>query len=146
MLGAFDALALIVVGCLWGCTNPILRRASLSLPNEENSHSSETLENQQSVTQTILLALAKFRHVSVYLPYLLNQSGSLLFYYVLSRSSISLAVPVCNGLSLVFAVTTSYFLGERVDKPFQAAMGAALVISGVALCVFSQPSNEVADQ
>lgn len=135
---ALEVAALFLVGCLWGCTNPFLRRASTDegYPEVAETNKAEPSEGgAASLTRTIVSSLSKFRHARVYLPYLLNQSGSLVFYVLLSRSSLSLAVPVCNALALVASVATSRCLGERVNKPRQAVVGAALVVAGVAICL-----------
>lgn len=156
MPSIFEVLSLILVGAMWGTTNPFLRQqakkengassGSNSSSNTDSSTSpSSSAHNaaaaaadhvpQQSLIQSILSSLAKFRRFGVWIPFLLNQSGSILFYYSLANSEISLAVPICNGLALLFSIATSHFLGERVDQPFRTMVGATLVVGGVALCL-----------
>jgi hypothetical protein len=52
-----------------------------------------------------------------------------------------MAVPVCNAMALVFSFGTSFLLGEPIEKPFLAALGASLVLAGVTICVSSQEYN-----
>ena len=86
--------------------------------------------------QFLRVQLSKFRHVSVWLPYVVNQSGSLLFYVTLSQTDISIAVPACNALSLVFSIGTSWFvLKEPIERPIHTLIGATLVMVGVAICI-----------
>ena len=92
--------------------------------------------------QVLRASATKFLNVRVWLPYALNQSGSILFYLVLSRSDLTLAVPICNALSLVFSIVTSFALGESVDKPARAVIGSALVMVGVGICVNSRENQE----
>ena len=87
---------------------------------------------------TVKRSLSKFRQVRVWLPYALNQCGSVLYYFLLASSDLSVAVPVCNALSLVFSCITSYLLGERVDQPIKAIFGSAFVMAGVAICMSCQ--------
>ena len=61
-----------------------------------------------------------------------------MYYILLASSDLTLAVPICNGLALVFSCLTSVALGEQVDKPFRAFLGAALVMLGTALCMVTQ--------
>ena len=68
----------------------------------------------------------------------LNQSGSILYYKLLATSDLSLSVPVCNALALVFSSATSFLLGERVDRPVAAIFGSLLVTLGVAICMASK--------
>jgi hypothetical protein len=75
------------------------------------------------------------------LPYILNQSGSIVFYILLANSDLSLAVPICNALALVFSFITSYMLGEPIHKPIQTFLGASLVLVGVTICVSSSSSS-----
>ena len=53
----------LLVGALWGCTNPFLRSGSKGILKENNS---KTLLNCRFV-----------------IPFALNQSGSLVYYYLL---------------------------------------------------------------
>ena len=75
-----DSLSMILVGALWGCTNPLLRKGSV-----------EVDENQR------LSSLKALLNVKIWLPYLMNQSGSIVFYILLANTELSLAVPICNA-------------------------------------------------
>lgn len=136
----------ILVGVLWGCTNPLLRKGSTETntkatnsPDLQQQHGTEDNNNKKKNNKTlwsqIAKALSKFRYMGVWLPYLLNQLGSILYYKVLAETDLTLAVPICNSLTLLFSIITSIILGERVDKPVQAMIGSALVMVGVGLCV-----------
>jgi drug/metabolite transporter (DMT)-like permease len=126
----------ILVGVLWGCTNPLLRKGSTQTKTKAKTDSSAVEYGEdRTLLSKITKALSKFRYIGVWLPYLLNQSGSLLYYKVLADSDLTLAVPICNSLALLFSIVTSFVLGERVDKPVQAMIGAALVMVGVGLCI-----------
>ena len=126
-----DLASMVLVGALWGCTNPILRQGSVEAEKQRSARSS----SPKSFLQSSLMAFLNFR---VWLPYLLNQSGSIVFYVLLANSDLSLAVPICNALALVFSFVTSGLLGESIDKPVRSFLGAALVLVGVTICVSSQ--------
>jgi drug/metabolite transporter (DMT)-like permease len=147
MSNLINTCAIVLVGCLWGCTNPLLRRASISTEVDDKKAAPIRLtadEASHSVFQRIMFTVNDFRRVQIYLPYLCNQLGSFVFYLVLSRTNLSLAVPVCNALALVFSVATSYYLGERVDKPIQTLIGAAMVVAGVKVCLAALSQHVVA--
>ena len=130
-----DLASMVLVGALWGCTNPILRQGSVEAEKQQSVSS----RRPRSFLKSSLLAFLNFR---VWLPYLLNQSGSIVFYILLANSDLSLAVPICNALALVFSFLTSAMLGESIDKPVRSFLGAALVLVGVTICVSSQGQDE----
>jgi drug/metabolite transporter (DMT)-like permease len=131
-----DVLSLVLVGACWGCTNPLLRASSATNPTAPTTGTAS--DPKATFAQSVVSSLSKFRRVSVWLPYVVNQAGSLLYYFALSQSDLSVAVPVCNALALVFSIATSYFMGERVDQPLRTMLGATLVMGGVAVCLVSR--------
>jgi type II secretory pathway component PulL len=147
-----EAASLVVVGALWGCTNPLLLRGSnkIAADNKNSAFTSSTGKDSVVVQQkdeesrpTLVEQLTKFRHITVWLPYALNQCGSLVFYLTLSQSTgLSLAGPACNALALVFSVVTSWYIGETIRRPVSTVVGAALVMVGVAICCASQHQHE----
>mmetsp|Transcript_18751 Transcript_18751/g.28919 ORF Transcript_18751/g.28919 Transcript_18751/m.28919 type:complete len:170 (+) Transcript_18751:256-765(+) len=158
MLTPKDLFSILVVGAFWGCTNPFLRRGAATAtagvdkddkddsPNTtkketKNQEHTKSTTSSSSLGSTVLSSLQKFRRWEVWVPYLFNQCGSLFFYYLLANSNLTVAVPVCNALSLVFSIVTSFYLGERVDKPLRAIFGATLVTGGVAICVAASSSS-----
>mmetsp|Transcript_21723 Transcript_21723/g.62290 ORF Transcript_21723/g.62290 Transcript_21723/m.62290 type:complete len:165 (-) Transcript_21723:1047-1541(-) len=147
MVGWGDVLSAVLVGAVWGCTNPFLRRGSVN-NDEDGGRSRNGMGDKVAADdvdqpntnkhKSILQSLLRFQRVGVWLPYLLNQSGSILYYKLLATSDLSLSVPVCNALALVFSSATSFILGERVDRPVAALFGALLVTLGVAICMASK--------
>uniref|UniRef100_A0A8C5LUK9 Transmembrane protein 234 n=1 Tax=Leptobrachium leishanense TaxID=445787 RepID=A0A8C5LUK9_9ANUR len=104
-LSATDLLSLILVSILWGATNPFLRKGAEGL---------ERVKEQRSVRQFLSEArflVSNWRYV---IPFMLNQSGSVVFYLTLASAELSLAVPVCNSLALVFTTVTGKLLGEDI--------------------------------
>ena len=117
-----QALALILVGALWGCTNPLLRQGAVAAADEN-----------------LWRRLTQWR---VWVPYLLNQAGSVLYYWTLGQSDLSLAVPICNALALVFSIVTSVFVvGEELRRPVGTVSGAVLVLVGVSMCLHDVNNN-----
>jgi multidrug transporter EmrE-like cation transporter len=140
MLSPFEIISLLLVGATWGCSNSLLRKGSTESIQTKNNNIAAT-KNVQPIEQSNWITflkdqLFKFRNISVWLPYIINQSGSILFYITLSQTDLSLAVPVCNALALVFSIITSWFiLNEPVDRPIPTVIGAIFVMIGVAICV-----------
>mmetsp|Transcript_20550 Transcript_20550/g.29814 ORF Transcript_20550/g.29814 Transcript_20550/m.29814 type:complete len:170 (-) Transcript_20550:514-1023(-) len=148
-LGWHETMSFVLVGAVWGCTNPFLRKGSADDEQEQQPNNTKKNGDNKDINQnggqnaesserkSILNSLSRLRRVGVWLPYLLNQGGSLLYYRLLAESDLTLSVPISNALALLFSALTSFFLGERLDKPYRAALGAAFVLVGVGICLLS---------
>ena len=99
------------VGLIWGITNPFLEQGAKAMPSED--------PNKQENSRFFLVRWAFFvfdllLNYKFAIPFLLNQLGSVLFYYALGNSSIwrvvliwldiTFIVPVSNCISF----TTTY--------------------------------------
>jgi hypothetical protein len=129
-----DLMSMVLVGALWGCTNPLLRKGAVEAADTTNT-------SKTSADSFLRSSLRSFLNIKVWLPYALNQSGSIVFYILLANSDLSLAVPTCNALALLFSFVTSVLLGEPIEKPMQTFVGASLVLLGVTICVSTQESS-----
>lgn len=131
-----QAASLVLVGLLWGCTNPLLRSGSLGVNSDATSTTTTNDDaSTRPTTAQFLVGLRKLSNVKVWLPYLLNQLGSVVFYVCLSQSDLSLTVPVCNSLALLFSIGTSLYLGESLDAPVRVVMGSVLIMAGTMVCL-----------
>lgn len=125
-------LCYLLVGMLWGCTNPFIKRAQ----THSNSLPSNKGNNNNNGSGTIGMLRRLFNDPKVYIPYSINQSGSFLFYFLLSKEPVSRAAPICNALTFIFtAITGFYILGEKVSRPILLIVGIALVIIGTFICI-----------
>ena len=138
-----DFLSMILVGAFWGCTNPLLRKGTVEVTSSNDSENAD----QKSESEASFLAsfLKAFLNIKVWLPYVLNQSGSLVFYILLAKSDISMAVPICNAMALLFSFVTSILLGEPIKNPLRTAVGASLILIGVTICVSSKEQENEHD-
>ncbi|KAG7336592.1 putative transmembrane family 234 protein [Nitzschia inconspicua] len=139
---SLDILSMILVGALWGCTNPLLRRGTMESGNVDDQNRNNNFNDKQPTTTSSLSLLRSFLRFQVWLPYALNQSGSIVFYILLAKSDLSLAVPVCNAFALVFTFVTSWYLGEPLHRPIQTVLGTFLIMLGVTICVQSTTMEE----
>uniref|UniRef100_A0AAY4A828 Transmembrane protein 234 n=1 Tax=Denticeps clupeoides TaxID=299321 RepID=A0AAY4A828_9TELE len=131
-MGVSELLCLLLVSALWGGTNPLLKRATEGI---------ERLERSGVALQ--LLAEVKFLLLNVryLLPFLLNQSGSVLYYFTLASTELSLAVPVVNSLTFLFTLLVGGLLGEDVGGK-GSVCGMLLTMLGISLCVLSSVSED----
>ncbi|XP_029395943.1 transmembrane protein 234 isoform X2 [Mus pahari] len=142
-----QVLALVLVAALWGGTQPLLKRASSGLQQvRERTWARQLLQEMKTL----------FLNTEYLMPFLLNQSGSLLYYLTLASTEVSLlyfaypsderpkgrkepdltlAVPICNSLAIVFTLIVGKVLGEDIGG--KAVAGMVLTITGITVCITS---------
>ncbi|XP_053310740.1 transmembrane protein 234 [Spea bombifrons] len=130
-LSAEDLFSLIVVSFLWGATNPFLRKGAEGLEGVKEERSLKQLLSEAS------FLISNWRYV---IPFLLNQSGSVIFYLTLASAELSMAVPICNSLALVFTMVTGKVLGENIGGG-RAVLGLFLTTLGISICVASSVND-----
>ena len=118
-------LSYLIVGVLWGCTNPFIKHAQAKHSDKHNNG--------------ILHILKRFfTDPFLFLPFLLNQSGSFFFYYIISTQPISVASPICNALSFIFTAITGYwFFKEDLHSFGMLAIGIFFILLGSYICITS---------
>lgn len=120
------------VGLLWGVTNPLIKRGSSGLQTDKKPKSGKNkLFRVFSEVKSILL---RWQYI---VPFLLNQSGSLLYVHALQDSEISLAVPITQSCTFLFTTLTALCLGEQMPNQ-RAFIGIALISIGINICIYSK--------
>ncbi|XP_058471963.1 transmembrane protein 234 isoform X1 [Solea solea] len=127
MVTVVDLLSLLLVSVLWGCTNPFLKRGTEGIENVAETN---------RVSQLLAEVKFLFLNVKYLVPFLLNQSGSLIYYYTLSTTELSVVVPVANSLTFLCTLLTGKLLGEEFGGK-SAVAGMFLTMAGVTLCIIS---------
>ncbi|XP_013396674.1 transmembrane protein 234 [Lingula anatina] len=130
MTSVANAVWLTFVAFLWGATNPFIKRGSAGI---------EKIKRKNAALQ--FLAEIKFLVCSwkYMVPFLINQSGSVVYYLTLASADLSQAVPITNSLTFLFTTLSGTFLGEKVGGK-ETYLGMLLVILGVSLCVMDKAS------
>ena len=124
-------LGCVIVGALWGATNPILK---------QNTNDVTHIKRDGAVAQFLAEMRYTFTNIGFIVPFALNQLGSLLFVKLLGEAPLSIAVPACNALTFVFTAGVGWMLGERSKRPARVAAGIGLVLAGLTMCVHSKTS------
>ncbi|NP_001355186.1 transmembrane protein 234 isoform 4 precursor [Mus musculus] len=117
-----QVLALVLVAALWGGTQPLLKRASSGL---------EQVRERTWAWQLLQEIKALFGN---------TESGSLLYYLTLASTDLTLAVPICNSLAIVFTLIVGKVLGEDIGGK-EAVAGMVLTITGITVCITSSVSK-----
>ena len=118
-------ICMFVVALVWGCSNPFLKRGSEGV---------QQVRGNNWLHQLLLELNFLVTNCCYTVPFLINQSGSVLYYLTVARLDISLAVPIVNSLTVLFTAVVGLILGERV-RSGRSYIGMALVLAGVTLCL-----------
>ena len=123
-----DACYFVLVGLLWGATNPLLKRYSTGM--DKVTHSNNLIK---FLLEMKFLA-SNWKYVAAFL---VNQSGAVVYYLTVGRADITLAVPITNSLTFFFTTLSGPLLGE--PWPSQGTwVGGIIVLVGVTLCILSK--------
>ncbi|XP_065152534.1 transmembrane protein 234 [Paramisgurnus dabryanus] len=131
MVSIGEVVCLLLVAILWGGTNPFLKKGTEGI---------EQVQRGNKLLQFIAEVKFLIFNLKYLVPFLLNQSGSLVFYFTLASTDLSLAVPVVNSLTFLFTLLMGKFLGEEFGGK-RAVLGMILIMSGVTVCVLSSVSE-----
>ncbi|XP_008576466.1 PREDICTED: transmembrane protein 234 [Galeopterus variegatus] len=101
-----QVLALVLVAALWGGTQPLLKRASTGL---------QQIHERTWARQLVQEMKTLFLNIEVHL---------------------TLAVPICNSLAIVFTLIVGKVLGEDIGGK-RAVAGMVLTVAGITLCIAS---------
>ena len=122
----YAIIGYLLVGILWGCTNPYIKHAQTMNSVKDHQESKSIMGNIRRFVKDYKLMM----------PFLFNQCGSIVFYFLLSTEPISIASPVCNSLSFLFTAVTSYFVFHEVVKhPLLLLIGTVIIVLGTVVCM-----------
>ncbi len=142
-----------IVGVLWGCTNPFIKRAQIAISNAEkdcdHKDNDDKDKDRSSADKNSFWRGWEIAHFlrkllsnpMLVAPFVVNQIGSFIFYILLATGDISTTSPICNALALIFTALTGWYLGEKVNSPFKLFLGVVLVYCGVLLCTKSSSNK-----
>jgi len=141
---ATELASLVLVGALWGCTNSFLKQEEEDHADIRNEARQQKRgeQGEKGLLSHLVKLLCNWRFI---VPFLLNQSGSLLYYLLLGSTQLSLAVPICNATTFVFTLLTARFVRgeEQTGNPWLLACGVTCIVIGVGL--MSLPEQEIVE-
>lgn len=115
----------VVVGFLWGATNPLIKRGSVGI---------DAIEANNKLTKLLLELKFMVTRWQYILPFLLNQMGSVLYVFALQKSELSVAVPIANSCSFLFTAIVAMCLREKAPTR-NGLIGMALIALGISICI-----------
>ncbi|XP_054275067.1 transmembrane protein 234 homolog [Macrosteles quadrilineatus] len=115
-------LYLFAVGLLWGVTNPLIKKGSTGI-------------NQVKANNAVLKFFKELQFLvtnwKYMIPFLINQCGSVLYYFALQSANLTFAVPITNSIAFVSTAVTGWCLGETTPN-LRTVVGSILVVLGTA--------------
>jgi uncharacterized membrane protein len=126
-----NSVGFLLVALCWGFTNPFIKIGSHGLEEVSERYPEGGLK-RWGAEQVYLFTRWQF-----VLPLLLNLSGSIVYYYTLGKSELSLAVPITNSLTFIFTTLAGFLVGEKIGG-IETWVGMAFTVVGVGLCVQSK--------
>lgn len=124
----YQYIQFVVVGILWGATNPLIKRGS------DGIDAIKANTKHLRMIDEILFLITRWQYV---VPFLANQSGSLLYVYALQNSELSIAVPIANSCTFLFTALMAILLGEQIPN-VKSFIGIIMIAVGVAICIASK--------
>ncbi|KAI8365976.1 uncharacterized protein BYT42DRAFT_618425 [Radiomyces spectabilis] len=122
-----QVVGFLLVAICWGSTNPFIKKGSEGLEAVSQRYPQGGIKRW---TAELKYLLTRWQYV---VPLTLNLSGSVVYYYTLGKSEMSLAVPITNSLTFVFSLLTGLMLGEKLH-----GKGMGLILAGILICVSSK--------
>lgn len=124
----YHNICFVIVGFLWGATNPLIKRGSTGIQNIQ------TDSKLKNFYFELKFLVTRWQYI---LPFLLNQFGSLLYVYLLQNSELSLAVPIANSCTFIFTALMAMYLNEQMPNKL-SFIGMLLIAIGIIICVYSK--------
>lgn len=127
-MSLWQNVSLVLVGLLWGATNPFIRQGTVGV---------DKITADSKFKKTLLewkFLITRWQYI---VPFLLNQSGSILYFYALQNADLSLAVPVANSCTFLFTAFTAILLGEQKQN-FKTYIGIGLITTGISICMYDK--------
>jgi len=120
-----------LVALLWGTSNPLMKVGGEGVTTK--------VTKTNSVVGNFLREWVYLLTKPTYLmAFVMNLSGSALFYYSLSHAEISMITTITNSLTFLTTSLTGKLMGEKMN--WYTYAGMLLVLGGVALCMWSKPA------
>jgi len=123
-----SSLWMLMSSILWGVTNPFMR---LGAKKAYKKNRKEWIKKYKFtfIAPDFFLIITCWEYL---LPFIINQLGSLGYYYTLKFIDLSIALPIVNTMTLLFSMLTGILLGER--KPDKHIwLGVVLILCGVVM-------------
>lgn len=119
-------MSIVVVGFVWGATNPFIRSASKAQSEKE------TNKNNGTLTKIILNFFVSFLDWKFSIPFALNQCGSVVFNALVVHFPVTAVVPCVNAIQFVSTFFVGHLMGETMESSsMKQKMGMVLSLTAI---------------
>ncbi|XP_008801461.2 transmembrane protein 234 homolog [Phoenix dactylifera] len=108
---AADVEKMIGVGLVWGATNAVMRRGALLWDQKRSAAPPDRRHGLLGHVRQWLDLLLTWQYS---VPFIINLSASVAFFYILGAAPISIAVPVTNATTFAATAVAAMLLGEEM--------------------------------
>lgn len=126
---------------LWGATNPLLKRYSegfAATEAAENNNNNNNDEKSGGILRDIMFLLKRPKYL---ITQATNLSGTVVFFYSLQTTDVSIASVVANALTLAITCTVSAMIGDSVLS-LKGIIGILLVMIGLGVCTYENEMSK----
>ena len=138
MLGVDIIAGYFVVGIVWGATNAFME---IGAQDDEKAKAAAEKDGQNELKEGVKM----FTKLAFLVPFLINQTASILNNFLVAKSDLSLAVPIVNCITFIMT-----FITARLIKKYQARqqgkagpslldskffLGSLLIMAGLYFCI-----------
>ncbi|PIC51326.1 hypothetical protein B9Z55_001881 [Caenorhabditis nigoni] len=102
--------SIIVVGFLWGATNPLLRYAS------RKQDSQMAPEENEGFAKIVSRFLRSFLNWKFSIPFAANQLGSIMFNLLVINFPVTVVVPCVNAIQFIATFIVGIAMGEQMQQ------------------------------
>ena len=88
----------------------------------------------KKATNPLSHLLSVFRRSKFVIAFLLNQTGSFMYYKLLGEYPLALSVSTANSLAFVFTALTEALIIHRRLPDRSVTLGSILIVAGIYLC------------
>ncbi|KAL5288616.1 TMEM234 family protein [Megaselia abdita] len=125
----YSAISLVAVGLLWGVTNPFIKKGSKGMNKLKDSGS--------KIKNFLLEAKFIFKRLDYWIPFAINQFGSVLYVATIQKTQLSLGVPIANAFSFLFTAVTGSLLGEQIPGK-DLIIGTTFITIGTGFLIYDK--------
>uniref|UniRef100_A0A0N4ZKT4 Transmembrane protein 234 homolog n=1 Tax=Parastrongyloides trichosuri TaxID=131310 RepID=A0A0N4ZKT4_PARTI len=134
MFALINLFYIVLVSFIWGTSNPFIRKGTLYNDNNKKVNDGKR-ERGNKILESALNVCEFITNWRFFIPFLINQIGSIFYNILLISMPITIVVPMVNSLTFFFtALVGSYVDGSNMS--IKQWFGVIILFIGNALVTY----------